>query len=64
MMSPRRSLTAFRIDEELKAGLQEVWERDGIAVSEQIRRAIRVWLEQKGVGIKTDRKRERPRKRS
>ena len=64
-MSPKRPLTAFRIDEDLKEGLQAVWERDGIGVSEQIRRAIRGWLEQKGVGItKTERKRAVTRKRS
>jgi len=44
-----RKVTTFRIDSELLDGLQEVWERDGVAVSEQVRRAIRMWLEQKGV---------------
>jgi hypothetical protein len=57
-------LTAFRIDAELQEGLAAVWERDGIAISEQIRRAIRNWLEQKGVIEKTERKRVAPRRRS
>jgi hypothetical protein len=59
----RRTLT-FRIDDDLFAGLEHVWERDGIAVSEQIRRAIRAWLTEKGVNVKADRKRVPPRKRS
>jgi len=59
----RRTLT-FRIDNELHAGLQEVWERDGVAVSEQIRRAIRDWLGSKGVTVKTELRRADTRKRS
>jgi hypothetical protein len=51
-----RKVTTFRLDTELLDGLQEVWERDGVAVSEQVRRAIRIWLEQKGV-VKPVRKR-------
>ena len=51
-----RRVTTFRIDADLLDGLQEVWERDGVAVSEQVRRAIRAWLEQKGV-VKAQRKR-------
>ena len=53
--TPRR-VTTFRIDADLLDGLQEVWERDGVAASEQVRRAIRAWLEQKGV-VKAQRKR-------
>ena len=51
-----RRVTTFRIDADLLDGLQEVWSRDGVAVSEQVRRAIRAWLEQKGV-VKAQRKR-------
>jgi hypothetical protein len=58
--SPRR-VTTFRIDQELLDGLHLVWERDGVAVSEQVRRAIRAWLESKGV--RAERKRVNPRKR-
>jgi hypothetical protein len=57
-----RKVTTFRIDEDLLDGLQEVWERDGVAVSEQVRRAIRMWLEQKGV-VKAVRKRANTRGR-
>jgi hypothetical protein len=45
----RRKLTAFAIDPDLAAGLKAVKERDGISESEQIRRAVRQWLEGKGV---------------
>jgi hypothetical protein len=62
-MTPKRPLKAFRIDEDLEQGLQQVWDQDGIAVSEQIRRAIRQWLEQKGVMRKSERKRAVSRKR-
>jgi hypothetical protein len=55
--------TAFRIDPEILDGLQAVKERDGIPVSEQVRRALRTWLEEKGVQ-KTERKRAATRKRS
>jgi len=51
-----RTVTTFRIDQDLLDGLQEVWLRDGVAVSEQVRRAIRAWLEAKGV-TKSERKR-------
>jgi len=60
-MTPRK-LHAVRIDDDLWNGLQVVWERDGVQVSEQIRRAIRGWLETKGV-MKADRKRASTRKR-
>lgn len=54
-----KKLTNFRIDEELLAGLQQVRERDGVAVSEQVRRAIVAWLQSKHVTVK--KKAERPR---
>jgi hypothetical protein len=64
-MTPRK-LHAFRIDEEQLAAMQEIWERDGIQVSEQIRRAIRAWLDSKGVrsSPRAERKRAATRKRS
>ena len=37
----------FRIDEALLGGLAHVRDRDGITVPEQVRRAIRGWLNQK-----------------
>lgn len=59
----QRRLYNFRIDADLDAGLKAVKERDGIAESEQIRRAVREWLERRGA-IKTERKRATTRKRS
>jgi len=54
-MTPRTSAT-YRLDDELLKGLEAVKERDGVPVSEQVRRAVRTWLEAKGV-LKAERKR-------
>ena len=62
-MTPRR-VTTFRIDEELLEGMRNVEERDGVLVSEQVRRAIRAWLATKGVNVKAARKRAVPHKRA
>ena len=53
----RRRLFNFAIDDDLAAGLKAVKERDGISESEQARRALRAWLESKGVMKKAGRKR-------
>jgi hypothetical protein len=50
-MTPKR-LTNFRLDDELLEALQLVKDRDGIPISEQVRRAIRQWVEQRGVKVK------------
>jgi hypothetical protein len=60
-MTPRKRY-GFWIDDEQAAGLKFVKERDGVLESEQIRRAINRWLEEKGV-MKTERKRAGTRKR-
>jgi hypothetical protein len=49
----QKKQTAFRIDPEILAGLQDVKERDGIPLSEQVRRSLRRWLEERGVKIET-----------
>jgi hypothetical protein len=49
--------TNFRLESELLEGLREVRERDGIPISEQVRRAIRDWLKAKGVKVKATAKR-------
>jgi hypothetical protein len=54
--------TAFRIDPEILRGLREIKERDGVPVSEQVRRALSAWLESKGVS--SERKRPASRRRS
>ena len=63
-MTPRK-VHAVRIDEDQIDALQQIWERDGIQVSEQIRRAVRTWIEAKGIApTKAERKRAVTRKRS
>ncbi len=49
LMDVKRLPYTFYLDPELKAGLAAVYERDGVTVSEQIRRAIRTWLDAKGL---------------
>jgi hypothetical protein len=61
-MAPRTRYT-FYMDAAQREGLRLVKERDGVSESEQIRRAIERWLEEKGVR-KADRKRAVTRKRS
>lgn len=63
-MSPLRP-TNFRLDEDVMAALREIKERDGVPVSEQVRRALLAWVESKGVKVtKAERKRPASRKRS
>jgi hypothetical protein len=61
-MALTRKIATFRLDDDLLEGLKAVQERDGIPPSEQARRAIRMWLEAKGV-MKPERKRAVTRKR-
>src|SRR4030095_16038772 len=60
-MAPRR-LYNFYIDPDLAAGLKVVKARDGVPEGESIRRAVREYLEKKGV-MKTERKRAVTRRR-
>jgi hypothetical protein len=48
-MAAQRKLAAFRLDDDLLKGLQIVYDRDGVLPSEQVRRAVRAWLEAKGI---------------
>jgi hypothetical protein len=50
-----RSRYNFWIDDEQRDALRYVKERDGVLESEQIRRAIRMWLEAKEVKVKSAR---------
>jgi hypothetical protein len=59
-----RKKYSFWIDDEQAEGLKVVKERDGVLESEQIRRAIRDWLEKKGVSVKSERPRAATRRRS
>jgi uncharacterized protein (DUF4415 family) len=47
-MSPKE-LTAFRLDLDVLEGLRTVKERDGVPYSVQVDRALRAWLDKKGV---------------
>jgi len=44
-----KTLTGFRLDADLIAGLKAVKVRDGIPLAEQVRRAIVAWLDAKGI---------------
>jgi hypothetical protein len=61
---PIRRTYTFRIDDDLIEGLQVVWERDGIGIPEQIRRAVRAWLELKGVKVKPASRRTQTRRKA
>ena len=50
-MSPKTAST-FRIENEIMDGLRAVKERDGVPISEQVRRALEMWLESKGIAPK------------
>ena len=63
-MSPRRRLFNFAIDDDLAAGLKAIKARTGVSESEQVRRAIQMWLESQGEMKKAERKRAATRKRS
>jgi hypothetical protein len=49
MTPSTRKQTNLRLDDDILDGLQQVKERDGMPISEQVRRALRVWLETKGI---------------
>ena len=51
-----RKFYNFYIDPDLADGLKAIKARDGISESEQIRRAIRTWLEAKGHRLKATKK--------
>jgi hypothetical protein len=51
VMSPKE-MTAFRIEPEIMDGLRRVKDRDGVPLSVQVDRALRAWLEKKGVPAK------------
>lgn len=55
-MTPLKPVN-FRLESELLEALQTIRERDGISVTEQVRRAILAWIDTKGVTVKPERKR-------
>lgn len=55
-MTPTERVVTFRPDADILVAMEQLKDRDGIPFSEQIRRALRVWLEQKGALKKTGKK--------
>jgi hypothetical protein len=45
----KTTVGTFRLDDDLVAAMKSLHERDGILPSETVRRALRVFLEEKGV---------------
>ena len=62
-MTPRDKVITFRPDNDTFEAMEGLRERDGVPFSEQIRRALRAWLESKGA-MKSARKRAATRKRA
>jgi hypothetical protein len=62
-VTPRRKYS-FWIDDRQSEGLKKVKERDGVLESEQIRRAIDAWLQEKGVTEKAAPRRVPPRRKA
>ena len=63
-MSPTDRVVTFRPDEDLLRGMEALKARDGMPYSEQLRRALRVWLESKGVIEKPALRRVSPRRKA
>ena len=55
-MTPTDRVVTFRPDEDLLHAMETLRDRDGVPFSQQIRRALRQWLEEKGV-LESERKR-------
>jgi hypothetical protein len=61
-----RTVTTIYLDDDLRDGLKAVKARDGVPEAEQIRRALRGWLQERkaiGKSVPTGVKRTRPRKK-
>lgn len=48
-VSPKDKILTFRPDDEVYIAMETLRERDGVPFSEQIRRALRAWLHEKGL---------------
>ena len=60
-MAPIERVATFRLPDDLFEAMQALKDRDGMPFSEQIRRALRPWLDSKGV-LKAQGKRPTTRK--
>lgn len=47
VMSPDLKPATFRLEREILDGLEEVKRRDGVSITEQVRRALKAWLASK-----------------
>ena len=54
----------FRMETEIMDALAVIRERDGVAVSEQVRRALKQWIAEKGVKVKSAPRRAQTRRRA
>ena len=54
----------FRLETEILAALEAIRERDGIPVSEQVRRALKEWIAEKGVKLRAAPRRARTRRKA
>lgn len=61
-MSPKE-MTTIRLEPELLELMRDVKAREGIPVAAQVDLAMREWLKNRGLKIKTERKRVTARKR-
>jgi len=52
----------FRLEQSLVDAMRELRERDGIPATEQVRRALREWLAQKGIEVEAPPKTARRRR--
>lgn len=55
-----KKLAAFRLDEEQLAALEAIKQRDGIPMTEQLRRALDAWFKSKGLGAPPSQKKLGP----
>ena len=62
MTPPKERVLTVRIDDDLSDAMEALREKHGTPISEQVRRALRVWLESQGV-MKAERQRAGTRKR-
>jgi hypothetical protein len=62
-MATKDRVITFRPDPDTFEAMTSLRQRDGVPYSEQLRRALRAWLESKGA-MKADRRRAATRKRS
>jgi len=61
-VDPKATVITFRVTDDIAEALRAIQERDGVPLSEQIRRGIGLWLESRGVTV--ERKRAATRRRS